>query len=71
MSFRCIINDTEVAPPYYLSDQVMPELSVRDQPVTAELAYNVPANTEKAALYLTNTSNPEGDSFLVTASSIQ
>ena len=39
--------------------------------VTAELAYNVPANTEKAALYLTNTSNPEGDSFLVTASSIQ
>ena len=71
MSFRCIVNDTEVCPAYYLEDQIVADVAGNDAPVTAEVAYSVPADTQKVALYLTNNSNPDGENYLITVDNLQ
>lgn len=71
MSFRCIVNDTDVCTAYYLADQIVADVAGKDAPVTAEVAYSVPADTQKVSLYLTNNSNPEGENYLITAEDLQ
>ena len=71
MSFRCIVNDTDVCTAYYLADQIVADVAGKDAPVTAEVAYSVPADTQKVSLYLTNNSNPEGENYLITAGDLQ
>jgi hypothetical protein len=71
MSFRCIVNDTEVCTAYYLEDQIVADVAGKDAPVTAEVAYSVPADTEKVSLYLTNTANPDGENYLITVENLQ
>ena len=56
---------------YYLADQIVADVAGKDAPVTAEVAYSVPADTQKVSLYLTNNSNPEGENYLITAGDLQ
>ena len=65
MSFRCMVNGSKIGQPYYLADQTVAEPAGKDQEVTAEVAFSVPADTSEASLYLTNNANPEGESFLI------
>ena len=66
MSFRCLDSGGEACTPYYLADQLVPEVNQGGEPARAEIAFRVPEDMEQARIYVVNNSNPEGESYQVT-----
>lgn len=68
MSFRCLEHSGVHCVSYYLADQRIPEINSGGGTTQAEVAFSVPSDMQEAVLYITNNSNPDGETYQITVS---
>lgn len=63
MSFRLFAGETALDP-YYVSDQVMGDVST-DAPVTAEVCFAVPKDTNEFSLFVVDNTEEDNENYLI------
>lgn len=63
MSFRLFAGETPLDP-YYVSDQVMGDVST-DAPVTAEVCFAVPADATEFSLFVVDNTDEDNENYLI------